>query len=52
MNIVTQEAKKKQAVVKYAMKKGKTEASKKYGVSLSSVKRWCNVRHLNEVPLL
>lgn len=41
MNILTQEAKKKQAVVKYAIKKGKTEASRMYGVSLSSVKRWC-----------
>lgn len=42
MNILTQEAKKKQAVVKYAMKHGKSEASRWYGVSLSSVKRWCN----------
>lgn len=41
MNILTQEAKKKQAVVKYAKRKGKSEASRKYGVSLSSVKRWC-----------
>ena len=41
MNIVTQEAMKKQAVVKYALKKGKSAASEKYGVSLSSVKRWC-----------
>ena len=41
MNIVTQEARKKQAVVKYALRKGKSEASRKYGVSLSSVKRWC-----------
>lgn len=41
MNILTQEAKKKQAVVKYADKKGKSKASRKYGVSLSSVKRWC-----------
>lgn len=42
MNILTQEAKKKQAVVKFAMKNGKSEASRRYGVSLSSVKRWCN----------
>lgn len=41
MNILTQEAKKKQAVVKYAIRKGKSDASRKYGVSLSSVKRWC-----------
>ncbi len=41
MNILTQEAKKKQAAVKYAIKNGKSRASEKYGVSLSSVKRWC-----------
>lgn len=41
MNILTQEAKKKQAIVKYADKKGKSKARRKYGVSLSSVKRWC-----------
>ena len=41
MNIITQEAKKKQAIVKYALRKGKSEASRVYGVSLSSVKRWC-----------
>lgn len=41
MNIITQEAKKKQAVVKFAIRKGKSEASHRYGVSLSSVKRWC-----------
>ncbi len=41
MNILTQEAKKKQAVVKFSIKKGKSEASRRYGVSLSSVKRWC-----------
>ena len=41
MNIITQEAKKRQAVVKYANKKGKSQASRMYGVSLSSVKRWC-----------
>ena len=41
MNIITQEAKKKQAIVKYANKKGKSKASRVYGVSLSSVKRWC-----------
>lgn len=41
MNIITQEAKKKQAIVKYAEKHGKSQASRMYGVSLSSVKRWC-----------
>lgn len=40
MNILTQEAKKRQVVVKYSEKSGKSEASRKYGVSLSSVKRW------------
>lgn len=41
MNILTQEAKKKQAIVKYANKNGKSDASRMYGVSLSSIKRWC-----------
>ncbi len=41
MNIITQEARKRQAVVKYAVKNGKSAASRQYGVSLSSVKRWC-----------
>ena len=41
MNILTQEAKKKQAAVKFAIRKGKSEASRQYGVSLSSIKRWC-----------
>ena len=41
MNIITQEAKKRQGVVKLANKKGKSYASRIYGVSLSSVKRWC-----------
>lgn len=40
MNIIIQEAKKKQAIVKYAEKNGKSSASRMYGVSLSSVKRW------------
>ena len=39
--MITQEAKKKQAIVKFALRKGKTNASFQYGVSLSSVKRWC-----------
>ena len=37
MNIIAQEAKKRQAVVKLANRKGKSYASRKYGVSLSSV---------------
>ncbi len=41
MNILSQEAHKRQAVVKLANRKGKRFASEKYGVSLSSVKRWC-----------
>lgn len=41
MNMITQEAKKRQAVVKLANRKGKSLASRMYGVSLSSVKRWC-----------
>ncbi len=41
MNILTQEAKKRQAAVKYSLKKGKSEASRRYGFSLSSIKRWC-----------
>ena len=40
MNILAQEARKRQAVVKLARKKGKSFAARKYGVSLSSVKRW------------
>ena len=41
MNIITQEARKRQAVVKLSIRKGKSFASRIYGVSLSSVKRWC-----------
>ena len=41
MNRITQEAYKRQAVVKTAQRKGKTYASRMYSVSLSSVKRWC-----------
>jgi len=40
MNILTQEARKRQAVVKLANRKGVTFAAEKYGVSRSSVKRW------------
>jgi transposase InsO family protein len=41
MNMITQEARKRQGVVKLATRKGKSFASRIYGVSLSSVKRWC-----------
>lgn len=41
MNIVAQEARRRQAVVKLSIRKGKSFASRMYGVSLSSVKRWC-----------
>lgn len=41
MNILTQEARKRQAVVKCATRHGKSYAVRMYGVSLSSVKRWC-----------
>lgn len=40
MNMIAQEARKRQAVVKLARRKGKSYAARKYGVSLSSVKRW------------
>lgn len=40
MNNNTHEARKKQAIVEYSKKNGKTKASQQYGVSLSSVKRW------------
>lgn len=41
MNRITQGAHKRQAVVKLAWRKGQAYASQMYGVSLSSVKRWC-----------
>lgn len=41
MNRITQEARKRQSAVKLANRKGKSFASRMYGVSLSSVKRWC-----------
>ncbi len=40
MNILSQEARKRQAVIKLARRKGKSFAARTYGVSLSSVKRW------------
>jgi transposase InsO family protein len=41
MNRLAQEARRRQAVAKTAIKKGKSKAVERYGVSLSSVKRWC-----------
>lgn len=41
MNIRTQEARKKQEIVKQAIKNGKSKASRKYKVALSTLKRWC-----------
>lgn len=40
MNRIAQEARRRQGAVKYAEKHGKSKAAQKYGVSLSSVKRW------------
>lgn len=40
MKRLAQEARIRQGVVHYAEKHGKSEAARKYGVSLSSVKRW------------
>ena len=41
MNMIAQEARKKQEIVKQAIKNGKSYTSRKYGVSLSTLKRWC-----------
>ena len=41
MNRITQDARRRQSVVKLANRKGQTFASCVYKVSLSSVKRWC-----------
>lgn len=40
MKRIAQEARRRQGVVKYAEKHGKSAAARQYGVSLSSVKRW------------
>jgi len=40
MNMITQEAKKRQRIVEWSRKKGQSRAVRQYGVSLSSVKRW------------
>ena len=41
MNRLTREAKRRQGAVKWAHKHGKSSAARQYGVSLSSIKRWC-----------
>jgi len=41
MNRLTQEAKRRQGAVKWALKHGKSSSARQYGVSLSSIKRWC-----------
>ena len=41
MKMITQEARKKQEIVKQAIKNGKSYTCRKYGVSLSTLKRWC-----------
>ena len=51
MNRITHEAKKRQGVVKLANRKGKSFASRVYGVSLSSVKRWCK-RYERELAVI
>lgn len=40
MNRITQEAKKRQGAVLWGIRHGKRDAARKYGVSLSSIKRW------------
>lgn len=40
MNIITQKAKKRQRIIEYSLKHGKSEASRKYKEPLSNIKRW------------
>ncbi len=40
MNILTQEARKRESIVKFFRKKGATKASRYYGVSRASIYRW------------
>jgi len=40
MNIVTREAKKRQRIIEYSKKHGKSKASSKYKEPLSNIKRW------------
>jgi len=41
MNSITQSAENRQAAVKLARRRGASHAARMYGVSLSSIKRWC-----------
>ena len=52
MNRISQDAKKRHAVVLWALRHGKSDAARKYGVSLSSVKRWCKRSNGNWRSLL
>lgn len=40
MNIVTRKAKKRQRIIEYSIKHGKSAAAKKYNEPLSNIKRW------------
>jgi transposase len=40
-SVIARKARQRQAIVKIALKKGKSCAANKYGVPLSNVKRWC-----------
>ena len=40
MNIVTQKAKKRQRIIEYSLKHGKSAAARKYKEALSNIKRW------------
>lgn len=41
MNKIAQDARRRQGAVKLALRKGKSFAARQYGISLSSIKRWC-----------
>ena len=40
MNIITQKAKKRQRIIEYSIKHGKSAAARKYKEALSNIKRW------------
>lgn len=40
MNIITQKAKKRQRIIEYSLKYGKSKAARKYKEPLSNIKRW------------
>ena len=40
MNIVTREAKKRQRIIEYSIKNGKSQAARQYKEALSNIKRW------------